>query len=173
MREIDLEIEEINKKLINEHQKISRFSSPNQFQAKLDQNIKTSKSISLYIESLEKELKRYTFQPKDLIVLIDFSETMTFSDGKKIKNAIKSAQNIFDIYITQEDKFALFLYSNSVNPVVSLIPKNINTFNYIKDVMDNLISNYSSYEYKGKTNLLKSLIVLKDYLKKKSKIFVI
>ncbi len=93
---------------------------------------------------------------------------MSYSDGKKIKNAIKTAQNIFDIYITQEDKFALFLYTKSVNPVISLTKKNINTFTYVRDVIENLIINYASYEYKGKTNLLKSLVTLSEYLKKKS-----
>ena len=166
MKELDKEIEKTNQQL--ESMK-NKNSNSIQTKAKLDNNLKMRENITRYNDSLEKELSRFSYSPKDLIVLIDFSETMTFSDGKKIKNAIKTAQNIFDIYITQEDKFALFLNTKSVNPIISLSNKNINTVTYVKDVIENLITNYVSYEYKGKTNLLKSLLVLNDYLKKKSK----
>jgi len=167
MRDLDKEIERLNNHL-EMVKNNTKSSSVNQTKVKIDQNMKIRESITKYIDSLEKDLSRFSYQPKDLIVLIDFSETMSYSDGKKIKNAIKTAQNIFDIYITQEDKFALFLYTKSVNPVISLTKKNINTFTYVRDVIENLIINYASYEYKGKTNLLKSLVTLSEYLKKKS-----
>ena len=177
MREINDEIENNIQQLeyLNKTDKNEmRSSRSNQTRAKIDQNKKISDTIIKYIENMEKEVDQFNLsQPKDLIVLIDFSETMSSCEGKKIKNAIKTSQNILDNYITQEDKFGLFLYTKSLNPIVSLTNKNMKTYNYIKDLMEELIIDYVDHEFKGKTNLINSLELIHEYLKKKSKIIII
>ena len=168
MKHIDKDIALNSELIIDEMKKKKKVST--QLTIKIQQNKKTQDKILEYIDTLEKDVQnRFSFLPKDLIVLIDFSQTMISNDGKKIKNAIKTAQNIFEVYITKEDRFGLIFKNKSINSVIKLGYKNINTFNYINDIFQNLTINYSNYDYTDESDIITSLIILHNYLNKKSK----
>ena len=128
--------------------------------------------IDLYIKDNEEKLSCFNIVAKDIVLLIDVSDKMT-SDPKKIPKALKAASNFFDLYVTTNDRFALFSYSSSVNPVIALTPKNFHTYVYVKNSIDNIQSDLSLITGNSKLLLQKShtckaIAVVYDYLSKKN-----
>ncbi len=64
MRDLDKEIERLNNHL-EMVKNNTKSSSVNQTKVKIDQNMKIRESITKYIDSLEKDLSRFSYQPKD------------------------------------------------------------------------------------------------------------
>lgn len=113
---------------------------------------------------------------RDILLLVDFSVSMRKEGGKKIKWTKHQIFDIFDNIVTNEHRFALFLYNQNFNPLINLCYKNEISNEYIKSIIDILtdetktmgiesdeeVNRKSSFLYK---NILKSY----KYLVKKCK----
>ena len=69
--------------------------------------INNRNKIQEYDDYLEKEIEKYTFINRDILILIDISKSM-MNDDKKIEKATKNTSNIFENY-----KNKIFNYKNS------------------------------------------------------------
>lgn len=106
---------------------------------KENETLKTYKdNFSPYLEELENELAAFKYMAKDVIVMVDFSDSMLTSNLKKIELTQKSILSIFENLITEDDKFALFTFCNHINPVVSLSYKNESNVDFIIDLIKSL-----------------------------------
>ena len=163
-----LEIDKINK---SENFQIKNNPTDINVLNKLKYGIENLEKIKLKIEDeidfLNAGLEVYTYQPKDLIVLIDFSMTMISQNSKKTIQACKIAQNIFDDYITSEDKFGLFIFTKFVNPIVSLSQKNKNTVKFINEMINELEKRVNLV-VEEESNLIQAVERIYEYLKRKS-----
>ena len=120
-----------------------------------------------YIDDLENELEFYSFFPKDLIFLIDNSDSMFLLDSKKMDRSKKVAQFIFENCIIEDDKFGLYFYSKYVNPIVSLDYKYIHNVDYVKDLILSLDNYIIENHLEKNSDLLNALSKIRIYFKKK------
>jgi hypothetical protein len=139
-----------------------------------------SREIETYIKNNLEQLGNFTCIPKDFVVLIDISHKMRGTDSKKIEKALRTANNFFDLYITTEDRFGLFVYANSLNPIISLTQKNYNTYIYVKNMIDGMINDYESktnnnnqsnidgFDKMNMSCTCKAISSVYDYLRKKN-----
>lgn len=130
--------------------------------------LKENKSkIDEYIETLDKEIEKYTYYNRDIIILIDISKSM-MNDDKKIEKATKNTMNIFENYITSDDRFGVFFYGSAVNSVINLSYKNINSYSYIKELLENMKKLMEEYKDNENSNVVKAIMKMYEYMKKKS-----
>lgn len=108
-----------------------------QLMEKVNKNIEASKS---FIISLNQELDSFCLKSKDVIVLIDISENMK-NEVKKIERSIKIAKNIYFEVLSQNDRYALFTFSDNINSRVKLSYKTNNNFSLIQIEHESLMSN--------------------------------
>ena len=121
-----------------------------------------------YIETLDKEIEKYTYYHRDILILVDISKSM-MNDDKKVEKATKNTMNIFENYITSDDRFGVFFYGNSVNSVINLSYKNINSYSYIKELLENMKKLMEENRDNDNSNVIKSIMKMYEYMKKKSK----
>jgi|LauGreDrversion4_2_1035121.scaffolds.fasta_scaffold16799_2 hypothetical protein len=124
--------------------------------------------IEQYIIDNNNKLACFKLISKDIALLIDVSEKMA-SDPKKFSKALKAANNFFDMYTTTNDRFALFSYSSTVNPIIALTRKNFHTYDYVKNSIDNiqndlLTVNGNSTRLIQKSCTCKAIETVYDYL---------
>ena len=93
--------------------------------------------IVKHINYLDKEVDKYTYSYRDILVLIDISKSM-MSDNKKIEKATENTIKIFENYVTSNDRFGVFFYGNSTNSIINLSYKNIHTYSYMKELLEQL-----------------------------------
>ena len=169
--ETELEKDNIINAYINKKFNINSLEMPKVKKTKIEEDIqkynKYKESFTYYYDELNKEIYFFSYSPKDVIILIEYSETMCSKDNKKIERASRNSITILDNYITEEDKFGLFIFTEHVNPIVSLGRKNLNNLEYIKDVISSLENLIEEIDYEV-TNLKNALERLIDYFKKKS-----
>ena len=129
--------------------------------------INNRNKIQEYDDYLEKEIEKYTFINRDILILIDISKSM-MNDDKKIEKATKNTSNIFENYVTSDDRFAVFFYGESSNSIINLCYKNIHSYSYIKEHLENMKKLMEEYKNNGCSDVIKSIMKTYEYLKKKS-----
>jgi len=146
-------------------------------QINLNKNI-----ITKYLSNLNNYSISSEVVPKDVVILLDVSESMLIKDNKKVDNALKNIINIYDNYIVDNDRFSLFTYDESINQVIPLCYKSKVTYSYVKNQIEDLYTDLKitvinsndaviNEEEKEVNRLTFSKAVLKvyDFLRKKSK----
>lgn len=132
--------------------------------------IKSNKQLlTNYLKELELELQNYSYIPKDLIVMIDYSATMIAPETKKIDLSSKKALYLFDNFITEIDRFGLFIFKKYINSIVSLVEKNKNNIFYLREIISSLEKNMRHYENDGESDLCTALDKITKYLRRKGK----
>jgi hypothetical protein len=134
--------------------------------------IEKKQMIQQYITDNNNKLAYFKIISKDIALLIDVSEKMA-SDPKKLQKALKAANNFFELYTTTNDRFALFSYSSTVNPIIALTRKNFHTYDYVKNSIDNIQNdllnvNGNSTVILQKSCTCKAIESVYDYLTKKN-----
>ena len=104
------------------------------------------------------------------MVLIDISKSM-MSDNKKIEKATENTIKIFENYVTSNDRFGVFFYGNSTNSIINLSYKNIHTYSYMKELLENMKKQMEEYKDNEMSDIIKSIMKMYDYLQKKSTLF--
>ena len=132
--------------------------------------IKSNKQLlTNYLKELDLELQNYSYIPKDLIVLIDYSATMIAPETKKIDLSSKKTLYLFDNFITEIDRFGLFIFKKYINSIVSLVEKNKNNIFYLREIISSLEKNMIHYENDGESDLCTALDKITKYLTRKGK----
>ena len=126
--------------------------------------------IVKHINYLDKEVDKYTYSYRDILVLIDISKSM-MSDNKKIEKATENTIKIFENYVTSNDRFGVFFYGNSTNSIINLSYKNIHTYSYMKELLENMKKQMQEYKDNEMSDIIKSIMKMYDYLQKKSTLF--
>jgi len=109
---------------------------------------------------------------RDYLILVDYSKTMRFESGKKLKFTKQQIFYIFDNIIKIPDRFALFLYNKTFNPLVNLNFKNQISNEYIKSLIDTITEDKDvneDYIDSNTNNLFKAIKKSYNYLVKKCK----
>ena len=123
--------------------------------------------LNEYKQLLVDIIDKYTYFPKDIAILINFSS----HDNKKISSSLKLAMNIFDNLTTSVDRFCIFSYAENIDTLINLTFKNINTVDFVKSQIENYLNleNFDEINQgQMKSNLIKSLFSILDYLDKKN-----
>lgn len=131
--EIDKLLQQNNDLLKSTTYKFDSVKNTKKIQSDMEKLHQQKDLFSNYLTALVGEFDFYTYNPKDVIVLIDISETML--EDKKVDRASKIAMWIFDNFITNEDKFGLFVFGQFVNNVIGLTHRNDNNLEYLRDMI--------------------------------------
>jgi hypothetical protein len=127
----------LSNKLI--HSSIFNLSqTEKKFKEKIESMKDQCSKIDSYIINNLNQLDKFCYLPKDVLILIDVSDSMK-SDIKKLEKAFKTANNFLELYISSDDRLGIFTYSSTINTILSLTEKNFNTYIYIKSLMEGLI----------------------------------
>jgi hypothetical protein len=139
----------------------------------IGKRIKDRDVFRLHIEKWNEQLNKIAFCNKDISVILNLTKSIKENE-KKIDRAIKLSDYIYENFITGQDRFSLFLVSKSLNPVISLSHKNFKTYEFIKDGI-HLVKNFieeNGYDKECDSNLIRSIVKTKEYLDKRSKVFL-
>jgi hypothetical protein len=131
-----------------------------------------NKEIENYVAAMKENLNRFQYSAKDIVVLIDASESMRL-DNKKIQRAVKVINTIYDSFISTEDGFALFIYDKCVNSIISLHQKDYSNYSYVKSMIENIAAEIykisKDLKVSDYSRLFKAIEYCNKYLDKKAK----
>jgi len=170
--ERDLEKDGIINGYVKNNTISNAFDSSKMKKSKFEEDIikfrRFKRIFSCYHKEIDTEIEFFSYHPKDVIILIEFSASMCSRENRKIERTSNNSITIFDNYITENDRFGLFIFTEHVNPIVSLGNKCLNNVECIKDMISSLEKMTEEYDLEKDPNLRNALERLIDYFKKKS-----
>jgi hypothetical protein len=174
------EDEEIGYKTVNKsfrHSAMTKTNKSNRLaeikKGKINSKKNRIELITKYIDLHFNALNNYQYTPRQITILIDISASMQINKNN-IEKSLKKANLFFENYVTSKDKFALFYYSKTINPMIPLTEKNYNNYVYVKNTLEYLSNKDFKYGIDEKVQpsvssyLCKAISLVYDYVHRKT-----
>jgi len=165
---LQLKILESHEKIVYEYKKKNKEIKTNL--------LRNRAMLEKRIDELKLKDSKYSELSRDYLVLVNASITMFSEDSKRLKWARQNILHIYDCFISDNDRFALFLTGQTFNTIVNLNNKNETNNEYVKSLINNItdIVEEEAYEMDESdslvedSNLFKVFVKSLSYLTKKS-----